>query len=342
MREMQLGAPGLRVGERREEAMRRIAAITALLCMIQSAPAPSANSEKRGLAQAERSGDVPVPAFPNSDAPLRAFVSILPQKQLVERIGGARVQIETLVNPGQNPHSFAPSPKQLARLAKAEVFFAAGVEFEKALLPKIRSSMGRLAIVDACKGLPELRVEHEADGDHDEHGELDPHVWLNPLNLMIQARTVRDALSELDPAGASQYEANCSQFIGELQETHEAIQKTLAPLKGSTIFVYHPAFGHFANAYGLKQEAVETGGKNPGPKHLANLIQQARAEGVKVIFVQPQFDKASAQAIAKAIGGAVVPLDPLAEDTIGNLKDMAEKIAAALTPEQSEGSPHAK
>jgi len=276
---------------------------------------------------------VPVLALPTeSEAPLRVFISILPQKQMVERIGGTRVQVETLVKPGQNPHFFTLSPKQLARLSKANVFFTSGVEFERALIPKIENAMGALAIVDTCKELPELKAEHQGHVDHDDHGELDPHVWLNPLNVMIQAKTVSDTLSSLDPAGASFYKANRKKFVEELSETHETILKKLAPLEGATIFVYHPAFGHFADAYGLKQEAVETGGRNPGPKHLARLIKEARKDGVKVVFVQPQFDKGSAQAIAKAIGGVAVPLDPLAENYIGNLKAMADAIDAALNP----------
>ena len=101
-------------------------------------------------------------------------------------------------------------------------------------------------------------------------------------------------------------------------------------MKGRDLFVFHPAYGYFARQYGLTQVAVETGGRQPSARHLAELIDRARARDVRVIFVQPQFARHSARAVADAIGGAVVPLDPLAEDYLGNLEQMASTVESAL------------
>jgi zinc transport system substrate-binding protein len=120
----------------------------------------------------------------------------------------------------------------------------------------------------------------------------------------------------------------------DLDRLDARLRESLAPLKGRDFFVYHPAFGYFADAYGLRQIPVEIEGKEPTARQLARLIDRARAEGVRVIFVQPQFSAKSAQAIATAIGGSVIPLDDLAKDYLANLAAMAEKVRGALAAEK--------
>jgi zinc transport system substrate-binding protein len=120
-------------------------------------------------------------------------------------------------------------------------------------------------------------------------------------------------------------------FQADLDQVNAKIARVLAPMKGKEIFVFHPAYGYFTHRYGLKQVAVETGGKEPSAKQLAALIDKAKAANVKVIFVQPQFDKKNAETVAKTIGGAVVSLNPLAVDYIKNLDEMASKVESALS-----------
>jgi len=133
-----------------------------------------------------------------------------------------------------------------------------------------------------------------------------------------------------DPRHAAAYERNLKALQADLDEVDARIAEALAPLKGRKFFVFHPAFGYFADAYGLKQVPVEIEGKSPGPRRLAALIEKARREGVKVIFVQPQFSPRGAQAVAEAIGGVVVPMDPLARDYLKNLEHIAQQIKKAL------------
>jgi zinc transport system substrate-binding protein len=133
-------------------------------------------------------------------------------------------------------------------------------------------------------------------------------------------------LKKLDPQHARQYDRNLRAFLADLDKLNAKIADALAPMKGQTFFVFHPALGYFADAYGLKQQAVEIEGKSPSAKQLGKLIDLARAKGAKVIFVEPQFPSRSARRVAKAIGGVVVPIDPLAEDYMKNLAAIAEKI----------------
>jgi zinc transport system substrate-binding protein len=279
------------------------------------------------------------PAGPDSDdGRLRVFAAVPPLADIVRRVGGPEVAVETLVSPGQSPHAYEPTPQQMAGLARARVFFAIGLPFEDRLLEKALDLNPDLKVVDCRGGLVLRWMEGDADeADHaDDHshaaGEPDPHVWLSPANAARIAATVARTLQSLDPARGQQIQSNLASLQAVLAQTDERLRQALAPLKGREVFVYHPAFGYFLDAYGLRQRPVETGGKEPGPKALANLIEQARAAGVRVVFVQPQFSARSAAAVADAIGGAVVPLDALPDDLVGNFDRMAEALKAGLAP----------
>lgn len=271
------------------------------------------------------------------------FVSILPQEYFVKRIGGDRVKVTALVQPGSSPATYEPTSQQLAGLAEAELYFRIGVPFENGFISKIKGINDNLQIIDTRKGI-KLRTmekhhhgagseEHSSDEKH-HNAVKDPHIWLNPINVKIQARTIADALVSVDPEGKSIYEGNYVDFCKDLDKLNKYIADTLMPLKGKILMVFHPAWGYFADQYGLKQHAIEIEGKNPAAKQLAEIISEAKEEKVKVLFVQPQFSKASATSVAEAIGGVVVPVNPLSEDYINNLKVIADKIAAGLSTQK--------
>ncbi|HET97134.1 MAG TPA: ABC transporter substrate-binding protein [Desulfurivibrio alkaliphilus] len=262
-------------------------------------------------------------------------VGIPPLAYLAKRIGGEFVKVTTLIPAGQDPHSFEPSPGLVAGLSRSTLYFSLDMPFERTLLARVAAGSGP-KIVEAGRGIAKLPMpEHHHDHDQSEeqdhgHGELDPHIWLGPEQLLIIVQRVATGLREQDPARTAFYLANQRQLQHEIEALHSRLGQLLAPLAGRTIYVYHPAFGYFTDAYGLRQQAVEIGGKTPTPRQLINLIERARHDGVRVIFVQPQFDRKSAATVAQAINGKVVPLDPLAEDVIANLTEIATRIHEAL------------
>jgi zinc transport system substrate-binding protein len=277
---------------------------------------------------------------------LRVAVSILPQAYFVERVGGEHVKVDVLVGPGQQPHTFDPTVKQMRRLGRARVYFRIGVPFEQTLCRKLASAHTHLRVVDVRKGIDLQPVaeshHHGEEAGEDRHGhprheqgpegELDPHIWLSPPLAKIQAQTICEVLCQADRAHARAYRRNLAALQGDLDGLHARIAKDLAPLKGRSFYVLHPAFGYFAAAYGLKQKAVQTEGKAPGLRHIKELLQRARADGVHTIFVQPQFSDRQARTIAAELGGSVVPLDPLARDYLRNMEDISRKIRQALAP----------
>lgn len=267
--------------------------------------------------------------------PLPVLVSIVPQKWLAEQVGGSLVSVHVLLDKGQDPHGLQPTPEQITTLFRSRIYFTIGLEFERELLAKIKQSEAQVRVADTSVGVKKVSMtEHEHGhyelGEVHEHGGLDPHIWLDPQNLQQMAANMATALKEADPAHAVVYAQNLQAVSKTLTALHEEIKAMLAPFKGQTFLVYHPAFGYFAKAYGLRQAAVELEGKSPTPKQLYDLISKAKQEKAKVIFVQPQFDRKNAETIAQAIGGKVAALDPMAEDVPRNLRAMAGQISSAL------------
>ncbi|OPZ07546.1 MAG: High-affinity zinc uptake system binding-protein ZnuA precursor [candidate division BRC1 bacterium ADurb.BinA364] len=279
---------------------------------------------------------------------LTLFASLPPQSYVVERVAGEAARVFTLAEAGQDPHVFEPAPRQIAALANADAYFLAGLPFEERLAQKARASNPALRIVDACKGIERLPSPEAAQQAHGEgadgapgqerpdaaghahgHEELDPHVWLSPVALQIMARNIASALAEIDPSNAAKYQANLEAFAQDAQATDARIAAQMKPYEGRSFFVFHPAFGYFAAAYGLRQRAVESEGKAPTPRQLRELIAEARRENARVIFVQPQFDRSAAEAIASAIGAEALPLDPMERDALANLERVADALRNA-------------
>jgi zinc transport system substrate-binding protein len=224
----------------------------------------------------------------------------------------------------------------MASLSQADLYFSIGVPFEKVYLSKIRESVPHLKIIDTGKGIRQRYFHHYHNGEENDHddsdvqGIPDPHTWLGTREVKMQLGHMLEALIERDPGGKTWYESRYDQFISEIDALHERIAAALESVKGKRFFVFHPAFGYFADEFGLEQVPIEIAGKDPGPQQLARIIEQAQKEGVRIIFVQPQFSQTNAKTIASHIGGVVVPIDPLKKDWLKNMGELASKIEGGL------------
>jgi len=276
--------------------------------------------------------------------PLSVFVSILPQKTFVEKIGGPLVNVSVMVLPGANPHNYEPKPGQMTALSRASAYFAIGIGFEEIWLKRFGSANPGMRIVHTDEGIEKIPMathhHEENEGAHaapgnrkggEEHNGIpDPHVWLSPPNVKTIAEHITRALTEIDPANRAVYLENCGKFLREIDLLHSELHEIFAEKRGSRFMVFHPAWGYFAHTYGLEQVPVEIEGKEPKPSQLKALIDEAKRAGIQVIFVQPQFSARSAEAIANAIGGKVVAADDLHPDWAENLRSQARKFKEAL------------
>jgi zinc transport system substrate-binding protein len=278
-------------------------------------------------------------AFPAES--IKTFVSIPPQAYFVERIGGEYVNAEVMVGPGQSPATYEPTPKQMAALTETELFFRIGVPFENSWLDRIASGNPQMRIIDCRDGLALRQIEShshheehsgkEEDHSHEEEARRpDPHTWLSPARVKIMARTITAALIKAKPELKNTFTNNMEGLINDLDELDKEIKDILAPHKGKKFLVFHPAWGYFADDYGLIQVPVEIEGKSPTIRAMTGVIEEAKKLGIKVIFVQKQFSRSTARVVAMEIGGKVVPMDPLDRDYINNLKFIAKTLAENL------------
>ena len=281
------------------------------------------------------------------DGRLRVVVSIDPQACFLERIGGDRVSVEVLVPPGKEPETYTPSPDKIKKLARSDVFFRVGFPTETSLLPRLESIAPKLQIIDTRANLnlrladPHSHDTHAHDTDGHTHGHshaagcdcgidgVDPHVWVSPALVKKQAETIRDALISLDPDGKAEYEANCGKFVAELTELQQQIREQLATVQGNTIYVYHPTYGYFCDEFGLVQKAIEVDGKAPTPKSLADWIRSARDDEVRIIFVQPEFNRSAAEKVAESTGAKLVSHSTLDRDYFKSMRELANLISDA-------------
>lgn len=253
-------------------------------------------------------------------ADLNVWCSIPPLMSVVRAVGGERVSVSCFMDGAQDPHTFSPSPKTVARAREADLFLTVGMPFETVVQERLSALSSGMQTLNLAEN-----VEHGGD----------MHVWLSLRLLSQMGAELAAVMSELDPEGQAVYQSNLEQYQQKLDAMHRQLSQRLEPFRGTVFYVYHPAFHHFAKDYGLREQAVEMEGKTPSPKQLLSLIRRARKENVRLVFVQPQFDRRPAQIIAKKIGGRVVELNQLAEDPVSVLQQVAQEIEyAAAQPKK--------
>lgn len=408
-------------------------------------------------------------------AQTNVVVSILPQQTFVEKIGGDKVNVSTMVKPGSDPHSYEPKPSQMKDISNAKIYFPIGLEFEQSWLDKFADQNKNMKFVEMTKGVEFIEMKehhhhHEHEHEHDEEDELpyewagvfdlkkgtytwsfskhegnyadesmkmfiikadkksddlietyeetaknsfkgnktfsvnkdasletqnsfytlnfdkneetstfkievkedgkyifftehmptefeadehyfkdsskndleamltfpkeddhhgkDPHTWVSPSNVKIMAKNIYDTLIEVDPSNKEYFEKNYTNFIEEITQTDKKIKDILSVLpENSKFMVFHPSWGYFAKEYNLTQLAIEVEGKEPKPKVLQKIIDEAKEQNVKAIFTQTEFSDKSAKAIASELKIKVLKETPLAKDWSENLIKMANAIA---------------
>ena len=257
-------------------------------------------------------------------------VSILPQKYFVEHIAGDFVRVNVMIPPGANPAISDLTSEQLKMLNNSSLYFAVGyLPFELThiySLLKNRRDIQLIKHTDAIE-LPEKEFPAHKHGDVES---LDPHIWMSPTYAKQMARTIRDVLSDNFPEKKNLFSENCDRFMQEIDSVDREARRIILSKRHKLFLIYHPALTYFARDYGMEQIAIEDEGKEPNPVHVRAIIDRSREKGVRVVFIQSQFDEANARAIATEIGGEVIAIDPLSpdwkEEMISLLKIIDQKM----------------
>ncbi|MGD9115644.1 MAG: zinc ABC transporter substrate-binding protein [Dehalococcoidia bacterium] len=257
-------------------------------------------------------------------------VTILPQAEFVESVGGDKVEVTVMVPSGASPHTYEPTPSQMTALSDALMYakVGSGVEFELTWLDNLVAQNEDMLVVDCSQG---VTLQAMAAGDEGEPaGAMDPHIWMSPQNAQIMVRNIAEGLIQVDPDNRDYYERNRDDYIEELAQLDSEISDGLAGVQNRVFMVFHPAFGYFASCYDLTMLAIEDEGKEPTPAGMAYLIEAAKEHNIKVVFASPQYSQQSADTIAEEIGGTVVLINPLAEDYVDNLRAVAAAMIQAM------------
>ena len=253
-------------------------------------------------------------------------VSIVPQETFVKAVAEDKVDIITMIPPGKNPGNFAPTPDIMEKFSEANIYFTIGVPTEKAsILPKIGEFNKDVNIIYMADEVSKVYSERKF-----ESGDRDHHIWLSPKRVKVMIRTIAEELSTIDPSNEKFYQRNAEKYISELDEVDAEIKNSLFSLDKKAFICYHPAFGYFAEDYGLQMIALENEGKEATIEDFQKTIDLAKKEGIKVVFYQAEIDSKQTRILASEIDGKAEMIEPLSSEYINNLKKIAETFKKAM------------
>ena len=268
-------------------------------------------------------------AFCHAGGELLVITGIAAQNEAVSEIGKGLVIVRNLLPVGASPETYSPSARQLAICSQAVAFISMGTPMERALLPKLKASFPRLKVWDGTQGMAYRKDEDGHAAAHSKGG-MDPHLWLSIANMKIHADTVARALCDALPAETARINANLADYLKRLDELQGQVSQILAPLKGRTVIVFHPAFGYLLDSVGLRQLAVEQHGRDASARHLAELKDKAAKLECRLVFVQPQSNPISAAKAAEILQRKTRVLSPIPENYSPGMLEMARTLRSAF------------
>ena len=246
-------------------------------------------------------------------------VTLEPLRYFTEAIAGDNYEVVSMVPKGSSPESYDPTPRQLTTLADSKAFLGIGyIGYETAWHDRLKANAPQVPFFNLSEGVELIKAEHHHhghEGHHHVHGVgVEPHTWTSPRTAMTIVRGIADALSQIDDAHSALYQQRADSLLQHLQQIDQQLTEQFASDSTNKAFlIYHPSLSYLARDYGLQQLCIEEEGREPSAAHLKELIDRCRRQGVRTIFIQPEFDRKHAEAIAQEIGDVeVVEINPLA------------------------------
>jgi zinc transport system substrate-binding protein len=246
----------------------------------------------------------------------RITVTIEPQRYFAEQLVDTLFTITAMVPPGTSPESYDPTPQQMTQLSESKAYFQIGrIGFENVWLDKLKQNNPKTLFFDNSQGIDLL---------------ADPHIWTSPKEALVIVQNMYKALIEIDPENAGIYKVNLENLQKEINETAQTVDSLLSlPSSQKAFIIFHPALTYFARDYGLTQYTIEKDGKEPSPEQLKALIDAAKRENIKTVFIQQEFDQKNAEIIARETGCRLVAINPLSY----HWREEIIRIAQALSDE---------
>ncbi len=247
-------------------------------------------------------------------------VTIEPVRYFTEQIAGDKFKVVSMVPEGLSPETYDPTPQQLVQLAQSQAYLRIGyIGFEQTWMHRLEENAPQMQVFDLSQGVTLIREEHPHSHEaHTEHhhghvhtGGVEPHIWNSPSNARIIVQNIYQALCRLDADNQAYYAARLEQAYRLIDATDREIRTLLEKPHDHAFLIYHPALSYYAREYGLHQVCIEDNGKEPSATHLKALLDECRSEGIRVVFIQKEFDTRNASLIAHEIGGELITINPL-------------------------------
>jgi zinc/manganese transport system substrate-binding protein len=241
---------------------------------------------------------------------LKAVASFSIVADFVKNVGGARVELVTLVGPDGDAHVYSPTPADARRVAEAKVVVMNGLNFEGWMSRLVKASGTKAVTVEAAKGVATIRTgERDRHAQGHAHAGVDPHAWQSVANAKVYVANIRDALAKADPAGKDTYEANARDYLARLDALEGEVKAAIAriPADRRKIIMGHEAFGYFEAAYGLDFIAPQgmSTEAEASARDVARIIQQIRREKIAAVFLENVSDPRLIERIAKETGAKI-------------------------------------
>jgi len=261
-------------------------------------------------------------------------VSILPQKYFIDQIAGNHYNVLVMVSQGSSPETYEPTASQLTELSQATIYFRLGnLDFENTMLRGINDNFPYLKVVNCSQGINLISsIEPEEEKNH--HHAIDPHIWISPKTVKVIAQHIYSSLIEVDPTYADSLKIGYNKFINSIDSLDSMMANAVKRHNIKSVMVFHPILSYLARDYGFNQIAIESEGKEPSPKMMKTNIDVAKTNGIKIIFVQQEFDTERATIIARQIGASVVKLDPLGYNWNNSIRYIVSQFEQANNIDQ--------
>ena len=257
--------------------------------------------------------------------------SIPPQKYFIQALLGANTPVNVMVTNGNNHATYEPTPQQLRAVASSKVYVKIGeLGFENIWLPKILEMNSAIKVINLSDDILPIEGHEGCSGKEHEHEGVDPHIWTSPKTMRISVANLAKQLSEVYPEKRDSIATN----LVKLNAIIDSLDVRLLRLSGAAIqrkfLIFHPALTYLARDYVFEQIAIEKDGKEPSAAYIVELISLAKAEEIKVVFIQQEFDKRNGEVIANAIGGNLVPINPMNENWVAEMNSIITSLETAL------------
>ncbi len=256
-----------------------------------------------------------------SSKQFKVLTTFMPISLFTKAVAGNCAEVQALIPANSGPHDFQAKPADLNALRQAKVLVKNGLGMEGFLGKLIASADNKdLLVIDSSRGITTLdspaeeghAEEAHSSHSHSNHGEVNPHIWLDPLRAVSQVENIRDGLVKADPSCAASYRRNAATYIAKLQTLNAEISNQLNPYQGKTFVAFHDFAPYFANRYKLKADfLVDVPELNPSPADLMRVAAAVKRSQLKALLSEPQEGERSFNALAKDLGVKISVFDPM-------------------------------